>query len=137
MKFNQNYQVAKTAIIGKNVKIGDGTIIYDHVEIGDNAIIANDCVIGEPLNSYYRNSTYKQPQTIIGSYSLVRSHTIIYGGVKTGANFSTGHRTTIRENSSFGKNCSIGTLSDVQEEVEFGDYCRLHSNVFIGEKTTL
>ena len=47
--------ISPLAKIGNNVRIGGRTIIYDNVEIGDNTIICNDCVIGEPLNDYYRN----------------------------------------------------------------------------------
>ena len=125
--------VSPLAKIGKNVKIGDRTIIYDNVEIGDNTIVCNDCVIGEPLNAYYNESNcYENPKTVIGSDSLIRSHTIIYAGNTTGDHFQTGHRVTVRENTIFGSHCSLGTLDDIQGYSVFGDYCRLHSNVHIG-----
>lgn len=124
--------------MGKNVRIGDRTIIYDNVVIGDNTIICNDCVIGEPLYTYYRDpDNYQNPKTIIGSDSLIRSHTIIYAGNEIGDCFQTGHRVTIRENARFGTHCSIGTLDDIQGYSVFGDYCRLHSNVHIGMQSRL
>jgi acetyltransferase-like isoleucine patch superfamily enzyme len=135
MKFNNKFTLGKNVVIGKNVRIGDGTIIYDNVEIGDNSVIANDCVLGEPLNSYYHEKQYQNPNTIIGSGALIRSHSIIYAGSTFGENFQTGHRVTIRENCHFGKNCSVGTLSDVQGHCRLGNYCRLHSNVHIGQKS--
>ena len=135
---NKNVYISKSARIGHNVKIGDNTVIYDNVVIGDNTIICNDCVIGEPLNSYYSNiDTYENPETIIGNNSLIRSHTIVYAGNKMSDNFQCGHRVTIREYTVFGKNCSLGTLDDIQGYSEFGDYCRLHSNVHIGQKSKL
>ncbi len=138
MKFNNfNVNISKKAEIGSNVKIGDNTIIYDNVIIGDNSIIANNCVIGEPNSSYYSDESYINPKTIIGKNSFIRSHCIIYSDSVFGEHFSTGHRVTIRENSIFGKNCRLGTLSDIQGHVKFGDYCWLHSNVHIGQQSTI
>lgn len=130
--------ISPLAKIGKNVRIGNRTIIYDNVEVGDNTTICNDCVIGEPLNAYYRDiEHYENPKTIIGQGSLIRSHTIIYAGNIIGDCFQTGHRVTVRENNKFGVHCSLGTLDDIQGYSLFGDYCRLHSNVHIGMNSTI
>ena len=138
MKFNKhNIQISPLAKIGNNVKIGDNTVIYDHVVIGDNSIITNDCVIGEPLNDYYTDENYINPPCIIGQNALIRSHTIIYADVNLGEDFSCGHRVTIREKISMGKNCRIGTLCDLQGYTTFGDFCWLHSNVHIGQHSTI
>ncbi len=138
MKFNnRNVQISNSAIIGDNVRIGDDTVIYDNVIIGDNTIIANNCIIGEPVNDYYSNVNYKNPETIISKNSLIRSHSIIYADSKFGENFSTGHRVTIREKTIFGENCRVGTLSDIQGYSDFGDYCWLHSNVHIGQQSKI
>lgn len=138
MKFNgRNTNISANALIGSNVKIGDNCTIYDNVEIGDNSIIANDCVIGEPLNDYYFDKTYENPKTIIKSNSIIRSHCILYAGSTFGEYFSTGHRVTIREKSVFGKHCRVGTLSDIQGHCTFGDYNWLHSNVHIGQGSSL
>jgi UDP-3-O-[3-hydroxymyristoyl] glucosamine N-acyltransferase len=138
MKFNNsNVRISKSAKIGENVRIGDNTIIYDNVEIGDNSVICNDCVLGEPLNDYYHNSSYTNPPLIIGKCALIRSHTIIYAGCSIGENFGTGHRVTIRENTKIGVNCNIGTLCDIQGYVSIGNYCRLHSNVHVSQKSEI
>jgi UDP-3-O-[3-hydroxymyristoyl] glucosamine N-acyltransferase len=138
MKFNNiNVNISKNAKIGNNVKIGDNTTIYDHVEIGNNTIISNNCIIGEPLDNYYSNLNYINPKTVIGENSLIRSHSIIYADSVFGDDFSTGHRVTIREKSYFGNNCRVGTLSDIQGHVSIGNYCWLHSNVHIGQQSTL
>ena len=138
MKFNnKNIHISKHALLGNNVKIGDNSVIYDGVYIGDDSIISNDCVIGEPLNSYYFDNSYKNPKTRIGKNSLIRSHSIIYAGSRFGDYFSCGHRVTIREKVFSGKNFSVGTLSDIQGYVTFGDYCKLHSNVHIGQQSSI
>jgi UDP-3-O-[3-hydroxymyristoyl] glucosamine N-acyltransferase len=138
MKFNNiNVRISPLASIGKNVRIGDNTVIYDHVVIKDNSIICNDCVIGEPLNDYYHNPSYINPVTEIGENSIIRSHSIIYAGNIIGESFSSGHRVTIRENNIIGKFCGVGTLSDIQGYVKMGDYCRLHSNVHVGQDSII
>lgn len=134
MKFNdKNITIGKNVILGENVKIGDNTIIYDNVIIGDNTIICNDCVLGEPLNDYYHSEDYQNPQLLIGKNSLIRSHTIIYAGSTFGDNLQTGHRVTIRENTTAGYNCSFGSYTDIQGECKIGNYVRLHSLVNIGQ----
>ena len=138
MKFNgRNVFISPNAKIGNNVRIGDNTTIYDGVEIGDDTIICNDSVIGEPLNAYYSDTSYKNPTTTIGSKSIVRSHSIIYAACTIGSGFSSGHRVTIRENTTIGKSCSVGTLSDIQGQTKVGNYCRLHSNVHLAQGSTL
>ena len=138
MMFNgRNIFISPSAQIGDDVKIGDNVTIYDNVKIGNNVIICNNCIIGEPLSSYYEDMAYDNPATNIGAGSLIRSYSIIYAGCEIGENFSTGHRVTIREFTKFGKKCRIGTLSDIQGYSEFGDYCWLHSNVHIGQKSTI
>lgn len=138
MKFtNRNISISPKAKIGNNVKIGDNTVIYDNVVIGDNSIITNDCVIGEPLNDYYFKEDYQNPETVIGEGALIRSHTILYAGSVFGANFSTGHRVTIREKSTFGNNCRLGTVTDIQGYAAFGNNCWLHSNVHIGQQSRI
>jgi acetyltransferase-like isoleucine patch superfamily enzyme len=138
MKFTgRDVYLSPKSKVGCDVRIGDNTTIYDYVEIGDHSVICNDCVIGEPLNSYYSEPGYVNPPTVIGPNSLVRSHAIIYAGCNIGSWFSTGHRVTIREGTTIGAHCSIGTLSDIQGKVKMGDYCRLHSNVHLAQTCSI
>lgn len=138
MKFNgKNIQIHEGVSLGENVKIGDNTVVYPNVKIGKNSIIANDCVLGEPLNDYYYNSEYTNPETIIGENSLIRSHTILYAGSTFGYNFQTGHQVSIREFSQIGNNVSVGTKSDIQGYCQIGNYCRFHSYVNIGQESKI
>lgn len=133
-----NIRISPSARIGNNVRIGDNTVIYDNVFIGDNTIICNDCIIGEPCNDYYsKMGSYENPQTIIGSDSIIRSYSIIYSDSTFGIGLQTGHRVTIREKTIMGQHCSVGTLCDIQGHSVFGDYVRMHSNVHIGHNSTI
>jgi acetyltransferase-like isoleucine patch superfamily enzyme len=138
MKFNnKNVSFGENVKLGKNVKIGDNTTIYDNVIIEDNTIICNDCVIGEPMNDYYSNTNYKNPITIIGANSLIRSHAIIYAGCEFGEGLNTGHNVIIREKTVAGKYCSFGTQTDIQGSCNIGDYARFHSFVNIGQFSSI
>lgn len=134
---NHNVRISPKASVGKNVRIGDNTVIFDNVVLEDDVTIAHNCVIGEPLNSYYSNPEYSNPPTVIGKGSLIRSHAIIYAGNRFGKYVSTGHRVTIRENNIVGDHSVIGTLSDLQGNVIIGSYCRLYSNVHIAALSVL
>jgi len=139
VKFNnRNVYISPSAKIGTNVKIGDNTSIYDDVVIENDCVISDNCSIGEPNQTYYTDViNYFNPVTIIKQGALIRSYSIIYCGCLFGENFSTGHRVTIRENTVMGSNCRVGTLCDIQGYSCFGDYCWLHSNVHIGQQSTV
>ena len=136
-KIGQNVRIYENVKIGEDVTIGDNTIIYDNVEIGDNCFIGPNCILGEPLATFYHQKHYKNLTLKIGGNSIIRSDSILYAGSFFGEGFETGHRVTIREHSHFGEHCRVGTLSDIQGYVKIGKYCRFHSNVHIGQKSTI
>jgi len=49
----------------------------------------------------------------------------------------TGHKVTIREGVRAGKDLQVGTLSDIQGHCTIGDHVRFHSNVHVGQKSTI
>jgi UDP-3-O-[3-hydroxymyristoyl] glucosamine N-acyltransferase len=138
MKFNnKNTTIGSNVTLGVNVKIGDNSIIYDNVQIGDNTIISNDCIIGEPQNKYYYADSYKNPTTIIGSNSLIRSHNIFYAGSIFGDFLTTGHFVTVHENTQAGHHCLFGSYTSIHGLCKIGNYNRFHSFVSIGQKSEL
>lgn len=138
MKFNnKNITIGKNVTLGENVRIGDNTIIYDNTKIGDNVTICNDCVIGEPTNDYYSTDKYNNPATIIGSNTLIRSHSIFYAGSEFGEFLITGHRVTVREKTMAGHHCMFGSYTDIQGACRIGNYNRFHSYVNIGQESEL
>lgn len=118
--------ISPAAKLGKNVKIGPFSIIHDDCEIGDDTTIEGYCEIGYPTS---RNNN----SLVIGSGSLIRSHSIFYRGSTFGENLVTGHRVTVREGTVAGINLQIGTLGDIQGNCMIGNYVRFHSNVHIGQ----
>jgi acetyltransferase-like isoleucine patch superfamily enzyme len=85
----------------------------------------------------------------IGSDSVIRSGTIVYNDVKTGAGFQTGHHALIREKTVLGTECLVGTqtvidgyttVSDsvsMQTGVYVPSYTDIGNRVFLGPNTTL
>lgn len=136
------FGIHPTAIVGDNVTLGEGVtigpraIVYDHVEIGDDCFVGADVTLGEPLSAIHADPDgYENPPLVIGAGSSIRSRSIIYAGSRFGPGLETGHRVTIRENTTAGTNLRVGTLSDIQGHCEFGEHVRLHSNVHIGQQS--
>jgi acetyltransferase-like isoleucine patch superfamily enzyme len=123
--------ISDKAKIGKNVSIGQFTTVYDNVVIGDRTVIEGYCEIG------VSNHLTEEKPLYIGCDSVIRSHSIFYGGSTFDTGLVTGHRVTVREKTVAGKNLQVGTLSDIQGHCTIGDYVRLHSNVHIGQKSNI
>lgn len=107
--------------------------IYPNVVLGRDVWLGAFVVVGEPPRGYAPGEL----QTIVGSGSVVRSHTVIYAGNVIGDGFQTGHGVLIREGNRIGNNVSIGSHSVIEHHVEIGNDVRVHSNAFIPEFSTL
>jgi acetyltransferase-like isoleucine patch superfamily enzyme len=115
--------VSPKARLGVGVSVGAFSIIRDNVALGDDSNVGPFCDLG-----------FGQSETLfIGSDSIIRSHSIIYGGTKIGRNFASGHHVTIRENSLIGEHFQIGTYGDIQGHCRIGNFTKFHSNVHIGQ----
>lgn len=112
-------------------KISLTAVIYPGVELGTDVIIEDYCVIG--IDSF----TEKKALTVIGNNAHVRSHTVIYAGVRIGNGFTAGNKANIRENCIIGDGVSIGTHSVVERDVIIEGGVRIHSGAFIPEHSVL
>jgi acetyltransferase-like isoleucine patch superfamily enzyme len=119
------------AQLGSGISIGPYTIIHGNVIIGDDTQIGSHCEIGVP------SALADGAPLIIGKSSLIRSHSVFYEGSVFGEKLSTGHRVTVREKTKAGDGFQIGTLSDIQGHCTIGDYVKFHSNVHIGQHSTI
>jgi len=113
--------------------IATTAIIYKNVTLGDNVIIEDQCIIGSPP----RGHADGELETVIGDNSHIRAGTIIYAGNIIGSNFQTGNKANIRELNNIAEDVSIGTLSVVEHHVEIEAGVRIHTQVFIPEYTVL
>lgn len=99
--------------------------LHEGAVLGEGASIGYGCEIGggEAL--------------VIGAGAVLRSHTVIYGGSRIGAKFSSGHGVLIREGAVIGDQVSVGSHSVLEHHVTLEDGVRIHSNVFIPEYTVI
>lgn len=74
---------------------------------------------------------------VLGPGTVLRSHTVLYRGVRVGARFATGHGVLIREGTVVGDDVSIGSHTVLEHHVTVGDRVRIHSACFIPELTVL
>ena len=123
--------ISKGATLGSNVSVGPFSIIHEGVTIGNDSKIGSHCEIGLFSDNATKNTLE------IKEGSQIRSHSILYTGSSFGKGLTTGHRVTIRENTTAGLNFQIGTLGDIQGDCIIGNYVRLHSNVHVGKSSKI
>ena len=123
--------IAPEAEVAANAEIGPFTIVHPNVVIEPGVVIGSHCVVGHPA------ATDGLPPLRLGEGARVRSHSVLYEGSSYGPGLETGHHVTLREGITAGANLRVGTVSDLQGNATIGDYVRLHSNVHVGQLTTL
>jgi len=124
-------KISVKAQIGTNVTIGDFTIIHDNVEIGDDSVIESHCNIGQSFPG--SNGT----PLVIGSRSLVRSHSLLYEGSSFGEELETGFSVLIREGTIAGRGMFLGNHSEIHGVCQIGNYLRTHSEVHISRGSVI
>ncbi|MBK9785782.1 MAG: N-acetyltransferase [Betaproteobacteria bacterium] len=123
--------ISPDAQLGADTSVGAYTIIHGNVRIGDGSFIGSHCEIGHPA------PRAQGRPLVIGRGANIRSHSIFYEGSIFGDGLVTGHRVTVREGTQAGLNLQIGTLGDIQGTCQIGNYVRFHSNVHIGQHSTV
>jgi acetyltransferase-like isoleucine patch superfamily enzyme len=114
-------------------QIATTAIVYPNVRLGANVVIEDFCIVGSPP----KGKKAGELETVIGDNAVIRSHTVIYAGNIIGKNFQTGNKTNIRELNTIGNDVSIGTLSVVEHHVVLEDGVRIHTQAFIPEYSIL
>lgn len=106
--------------------------IHSGVIIGRGAQIGSFVTVGEPP----RGCNAGELVTRIGDRAVIRSGSVIYGGVTIGDDLRTGHGVLIRENNVLGDRCSVGTNAVLEPGNVLGNDTRVHSGCFL-ENVTL
>ena len=109
------------------------SLIYECADIGQGTYVGPFCIIGVGEGGVGQSGR----PTVIGEFSIIRSHVVIYGGVRIGKRFQAGHGVLIREDTAIGDGVSIGSGSVIEHHVVIGARARLHSNVFVPEYTVI
>lgn len=101
---------------------------YENAQIGKNTIIEENVIVGMKYHP-------ECGKAIIGENSILRAGTIIYGDVKTGKYFQSGHHTVIRARVEMGDYCTVTNGAVIEGMVKMGDSVRLMSHVYVASRT--
>ena len=101
---------------------------FDNATIGEDALIDPDVEVG------YRYHADCGPATI-GKHCALRKGTVIYGDVKIGDHFHTGHYAVIRAMAKIGDYCTLLNHSTIEGIVRMGTGVRIMTNVYLPSRT--
>ena len=104
-------------------------VIYGNVRIGKKPEIEDFVVLGKPP----QGERAGELELVLGDFTILRTHTIIYAGNIIGDNFQTGDSARIREYNEIGDSVVIGAGSMVETHCIIEDNVRIHSNCYIPE----
>jgi acetyltransferase-like isoleucine patch superfamily enzyme len=100
----------------------------DNATIGDGTIIETDVTVGFRYHP-------KCGPTTIGSNGILRKGTLIYGDVRIGDFFQSGHYAVLRAKIEIGDYCTVSNHSALEGLIRFGDGVRIMSRVYIPSRT--
>jgi len=84
----------------------------------------------------YRYASDAGP-TVVGDDARVRANSILYGDVRAGDGFTTGHGALVREDTEIGDAVLVGTDTVLDGTVEVGSQVSLQSQVYVPPETTI
>jgi acetyltransferase-like isoleucine patch superfamily enzyme len=104
--------------------------------IGDSGTISmgRDCRIDDGVRIAHESDG---EVTRIGDGARIRSGTVIYPGVRIGANFATGHDALIREDTRIGDDVLVGTKAVIDGATTVGDRTSLQTGVYVPTETSI
>jgi acetyltransferase-like isoleucine patch superfamily enzyme len=114
-------------------EIAPSAIVHPNVRLGAGSVVGAFVIVGEPA----RGARGGEHEVLLGSGACLRSHTVVYAPNRIGERFQTGHGVLVREENEIGDDVSIGSGSVVEHHVRIGHRVRLHSNVFVPEFSVL
>lgn len=142
-----------SAMIGKNVALGDGNeigpnvIIEDGVRIGSGnkiwpgAYICSGTEIGNQNEIHMNTVIGHAPQdlayqgektkTIIGNKNIIREFVTIHRGTKEGTATTVGNNNFLMAYVHLGHNCRIGNQTILVNGATLGGYCTVEDQVFL------
>jgi acetyltransferase-like isoleucine patch superfamily enzyme len=102
------------------------------VETGEGCVIDVGVLLGYPA------SRGKDIDRVwIGEGARVRSGTVIYGGVRIGRGFQTGHNVVIREENEIGDDFSIWNNSVIDYGCRIANGVKIHCNCYVAQFTVI
>ena len=103
---------------------------YPNASIGKNSIIEENVIVGM---QYHPDCGIAQ----IGDNAIIRAGTIIYGDVKIGNYFQTGHYAVIRSRVEMGDYCTVFNGAVIEGMVKLGSGVRLMTHCYVSSRTVI
>lgn len=128
------------AVIEPGCVIGNRVTIYQGTVIGRETIIADGAVLGKrPTLSV--TSTMKEkddlPALVIGKRCKIGVSAVVYAGTTLGDATVVGDLASVRENCKIGSFTVIGRGVAVENQVTIGDYVKTQTNAYITAHTVV
>lgn len=98
-----------TAIVSKNVVIGEGTYVGKNVVINADSRVGKYCIIN--------TGSIVEHENVVGDYSHISVGTILCGEVSIGHHSMIGAGTTVIQCKTIGNNCVVGANSTVLSDI--------------------
>lgn len=102
----------------------------ENFRVGAGSTVAESATVG------YSYDTDAGP-TILGPEAIVRSRSIIYGDVRAGERFTTGHGVLVREHTTVGDDVLVGTNVVIDGHTTIGSAVSLQSNAYVPSETEI
>jgi acetyltransferase-like isoleucine patch superfamily enzyme len=114
--------------MGQNIAASAATGHFDNAQIGAGSLIEPDVIVG------FRYHADCGP-AIIGADAILRKGTIIYGDVRLGDHFQSGHYAVIRAMVKAGDHCTLLNHACIEGVTRLGHGVRIMSHTYIPTRT--
>lgn len=101
-----------------------------NVTTGTECFIADDASVG-------RVQSQGNGETILGDNATIRSGTVIYPGVRVGADFRTGHDVLVRSHTTIGDDVLVGSRSVLDGETTVGSHVSIQTGAYLPKETSV
>lgn len=149
MDIHPTAEIASTAKIGKDVKIGAFAVIEDHVEIGDNCLIESHAFIRSYVKMGSNNIVHPYavigglPQdisfdktletyTVIGDDNVFREGSTIHRATRTGKSTRVGSKCYFMTYVHIGHDCVVGNGCILVSYAGLAGFVEVDDNVVLG-----
>jgi UDP-N-acetylglucosamine acyltransferase len=130
-------EIGPYALIGPNVRLGDGVRIFSHViiagrtEIGARSVVHPHAVLGG--GPQFRGDAGEQAELIVGVDNVIREHVTMNGGsLKGGGRTEVGNRGYFMAYSHIAHDCHVGDGVTFANSVALGGHVTIGDGVNIG-----
>lgn len=132
--------ISEDAQIGTGCQIGHHVVIHAGTWIGDGVRIDDHAVLGkQPMRAARSATTINSPPppASIGAGSIIGTGAVLYAGCEIGERVLVADYATVRERVSVGDETIVGRSVAIENDCSVGARCKLETNAYICAYTTI